>query len=177
MPHGLELAALDLLPTRPDWAGGLRQAWQPGEDGARQRLAAFVRRGLKGYGAGRDRPDRAGTSMLSPHLHFGEISPGTAWTAVDGAGAADPALAADAEAYLRELGWREFSYQLLFHHDDLADAALRPEYGAFPGATTRPASPRGSAAAPDIPSSMPACASSGRPDGCTTGCGWSPRRS
>ncbi|BBK33077.1 hypothetical protein STHU_37110 [Allostella humosa] len=132
MPHGLELAALDLLPTRPDWAGGLRQAWQPGEDGARQRLAAFVRRGLKGYGAGRDRPDRAGTSMLSPHLHFGEISPGTAWTAVDGAGAADPALAADAEAYLRELGWREFSYQLLFHHDDLADAALRPEYGAFP---------------------------------------------
>ena len=132
VPAGDALADWDLLPRHPDWAGGLRRAWTPGEDGARRRLAQFLDGGLAGYRSGRDRPDRAGTSMLSPHLHFGEISPRAIWAAVEDRGAADPARAADGEAYLRELGWRDFSYQLLFHNDRLADQPLRPEFADFP---------------------------------------------
>src|ERR1700709_2387781 len=64
------LADWDLLPTKPDWAGGLREAWTPGEAGARARLSRFLKN-LKGYRAARDRPgDADGTSHLSPHLHF-----------------------------------------------------------------------------------------------------------
>jgi deoxyribodipyrimidine photo-lyase len=64
-----------LEPTHPDWAGGLRQTWQPGEISALARLNAFLEGGVTGYAGDRDRPDRQGTSGLSPHLRFGEIGP------------------------------------------------------------------------------------------------------
>jgi deoxyribodipyrimidine photo-lyase len=64
-----------LEPTRPDWAGGLRDTWTPGELAGRQRLVGFLRDGAAGYTGGRDRPDHDSTSRLSPHLHFGETSP------------------------------------------------------------------------------------------------------
>ncbi|BBK41576.1 deoxyribodipyrimidine photo-lyase [Allostella vacuolata] len=124
-PAGDRLDDWALRPTRPDWAGGLSRTWTPGEAGARERLASFLDRALPAYRTGRDRPDRDGTSMLSPHLHMGEVSPRTVWNAVE---AAD----ADGEAFLRELGWREFCHQLLFHHGDLADAPLRPEFARMP---------------------------------------------
>ncbi|BBK38022.1 deoxyribodipyrimidine photo-lyase [Allostella sp. ATCC 35155] len=132
VPGGDRLEDWQLTPSQPDWAGGLRRTWTPGEAGARRRLTAFLDGGLAGYREGRDRPDRVGTSMLSPHLHFGEISPRSVWHAALAAEAAEPARTGDVEAYLRELGWREFSYQLLFHNDGLADAPLRPEYAAMP---------------------------------------------
>ncbi|MFO0997559.1 MAG: deoxyribodipyrimidine photo-lyase, partial [Alphaproteobacteria bacterium] len=90
-----------LLPTKPDWAAGLRESWRPGEDEAAARLARFRATGLHGYDRGRDHPGRDGTSLLSPHLRFGEISVRQIWHALraeNGAGAA---------AFRRELGWRE----------------------------------------------------------------------
>lgn len=132
---GDQLEDWQLAPTKPDWAGGLRRTWQPGEAGARQRLKTFLDEGLAGYREGRDRPDQAGTSMLSPHLHFGELSPRTAWAAVEEAIAADPACSAGGEAFLRELGWREFCCQLLFHHDTLPERPLRPEFADMPWRT------------------------------------------
>ncbi|WP_374447677.1 deoxyribodipyrimidine photo-lyase [Stella sp.] len=132
LPAGDRLEDWDLSPRRPDWAGGLRRTWSPGEAGARRRLTEFLSAGLAGYRDGRDRPDRPGTSMLSPHLHFGELSPRLVWSAVADAVAADPGLAAGGEAYRRELGWREFSHHLLFHHDRLPDAPLRAEFADMP---------------------------------------------
>jgi deoxyribodipyrimidine photo-lyase len=70
------LADGKLPPTKPDWAGGLRASWTPGEAAARERLSHFVTDGLEGYADARDRLDRDATSRLSPHLHFGELSPG-----------------------------------------------------------------------------------------------------
>ena len=70
-----------LEPRHPDWAGGLRETWAPGECGAQARLKAFLARDLQGYAVDRDRPDRDGTSSLSPHLRFGEISPRQVWHA------------------------------------------------------------------------------------------------
>ncbi len=82
-----------LEPTRPDWAGGLRETWRPGEASAHARLKAFLQN-AKGYAGERDRPDREGTSKLSPHLRFGEISPRQIWHAARFAAAEHPALGA-----------------------------------------------------------------------------------
>lgn len=127
---------LNLEPVAPDWAAGLRTSWTPGEDGARERLAAFLGAALPGYRDGRDRPDRTSTSRLSPHLRFGEIAPRQVWHAITAALEArtTPAGAADAEKFLSELGWREFSYHLLFHYPALATENFNRRFDALPWA-------------------------------------------
>jgi deoxyribodipyrimidine photo-lyase len=129
---GCRLEELRLLPNSPDWAGGLRAEWQPGEEGARTRLSRFLDEALHGYKSGRDRPDRGWTSRLSPHLHFGEIGPRQIWHATRNAVAASGRADSDAEKFLGELGWREFSYHLLFRYPDLPAHPLRREFEAFP---------------------------------------------
>ncbi|PWR18566.1 cryptochrome/photolyase family protein [Zavarzinia aquatilis] len=121
-----------LLPTAPDWARGFAPCWQPGEAGARARLAAFIRHDLRDYGARRDRPDLQATSRLSPHLAFGEISPGQVWHAAHHALARDPARSTGVERFLSELGWREFSYHLLAAEPEMPRRPLRPEFARFP---------------------------------------------
>jgi deoxyribodipyrimidine photo-lyase len=126
----LKSDALDewaLLPTKPDWTGGLSKTWTPGEAGAAARLQAFLADALDDYKTGRDRPDADGTSRLSPHLHFGEIGPRQVWHAVR---SRPPSASAD--TFLKELGWREFSHHLLYHHPKIADAPLRANFTEFP---------------------------------------------
>jgi deoxyribodipyrimidine photo-lyase len=129
---GVALDALGLEPISPDWAGGLRETWKPGEAGARDRLSRFLDRALARYADERDVPSAAATSELSPHLRFGEVSASTVWHAVSHAAAADPRSARGAEKYLSELGWREFSYNLLFHAPDLDRANFQPRFDGFP---------------------------------------------
>jgi len=126
----LETWRLD--PLQPDWAGGLRQSWKPGESSAQVRLHAFLESGVAGYAIQRDRPGRNGTSGLSPHLRFGEISPRQIWHAARFAAAGRPALAEDIDKFLSEVGWREFCRHLLFDVPDLADRNLQPSFDAFP---------------------------------------------
>ncbi len=127
-------ADLALDPVKPDWAGGLREAWTPGEAAAAERLGEFLSGPLDGYGEGRDRPDRAATSRLSPHLRFGEIGPRQIWHATRSAIESGEASAgsSDAEKFLSEIGWREFSYHLLFYNPDLATRNYNPRFDAFP---------------------------------------------
>ena len=122
-PDSLPLADLALEP-KIDWAAGLRETWQPGEAGALQQLNAFLRDHVDAYTAERDRPDHEGTSRLSPHLHFGEISARQVWHALS----PHP----NAEPYLRQIAWREFAYHLLFHFPQTPNEALRPEFRRFP---------------------------------------------
>ena len=134
-PNALELSELALEPS-VDWAAGLRETWQPGESGAKSQLNRFQKEDIQEYPVGRDRPDIVGTSRLSPHLHFGEISPGQVWRAVlgmmnDGTVGSHAAC----EAYLRQIGWREFAHQLLYNHPESPEQALRPEFTAFPWKT------------------------------------------
>jgi deoxyribodipyrimidine photo-lyase len=121
-----------LEPTRPDWAGGLRETWEPGEISAQARLNTFLERDVALYSIQRDRPDGAGTSGLSPHLRFGEISPRQVWHAARFAAAARPTLTGDIDKFLSELGWREFCRHLLFDVPDLATRNLQPSFDAFP---------------------------------------------
>jgi deoxyribodipyrimidine photo-lyase len=121
-----------LEPTDPDWAGGLRETWTPGERSAQVRLKAFLESGVREYSTDRDRPDRKGTSGLSPHLRFGEISPRQIWYAARFAAAARPALSVDIDKFLSELGWREFCRHLLFDVPQLATRNLQPAFDAFP---------------------------------------------
>ena len=134
-PKSVSIESLGLLPTI-DWAGTMRKTWSPGEAGAEKRLERFVERGVADYHRERDRPDHDGTSALSPHLHFGELSPRRAWHAVRAAAGGKPVakLTGGAEAYLRELGWREFASHLLYHFPHTANTPLRADYARFPWA-------------------------------------------
>lgn len=129
-PASDEIGAWGLHPDRPDWSTGFD--WTPGEAGAEAALSAFLARGLKTYSVGRDIPAEPATSRLSPHLHFGEISP---WRAVEAAraAAADGRVpAAEAGKFVAEIGWREFSAHLLHAFPRMTDTAFRPEYDVMP---------------------------------------------
>jgi deoxyribodipyrimidine photo-lyase len=117
-----------LLPTRPNWASQFDAAWTPGETGARRALDVFVAERLRSYAEGRDQLGADGTSRLSPHLHFGEISPIQVRSAVDAFLMHDPALQSGAEKFLAELGWCDFSANLLFHWPDLPEANWRKQF-------------------------------------------------
>jgi deoxyribodipyrimidine photo-lyase len=128
-----DLASWSLLPMRPDWAGGLREHCSPGEDAAHDRLERFAEDVLESYGR-RDEPGVEATSGLSPHLRFGEISPLQIWHRLHGAlgsGARDKAA-----GFLREVGWREFNWNILYHFPDLHEKNYRPAFDAFPWADT-----------------------------------------
>ncbi len=130
----VSLNDLKLYPKKPDWAGGLRETWAPGEKAAQTALTQFLTSGLSGYSVLRDRPDRAATSQLSPYLRFGHISPRQIWHAAKDALAsgASAANGKDLEKFLSELGWREFSYHLLFYNPGLATQNLQPRFDAMP---------------------------------------------
>jgi deoxyribodipyrimidine photo-lyase len=123
------LPSLDLeefaLEPDIDWAGGLRSSWNPGEANARNILKRFLGGPLEEYANKRDFPALQGTSRLSPYLHFGEISPRRVWEACAGQNNST------SNAFLRQLGWREFAHHLLYHFPDTATKPLRPQFSRF----------------------------------------------
>ena len=129
---GEELVDWQLHPSKPDWSGGLEDAWIPGEEGAKQALDQFLESGLEGYKDKRNRPDLPKTSRLSPHLASGEISPHYIWSRTVEFIQNHSELESDGWAFLREVGWRDFSYSLLFQSEDLASANWNDKFDAFP---------------------------------------------
>ena len=127
-----KLSDWKLEPDKPDWAGGLREMWTPGEAAAQKRLDLLLKGAVAGYATDRDRPDREGTSRLSPHLRFGELSPRQVWYAARFAAAEHPQHASDIDKFLSEVGWREFCRHLLFDVPDLATRNLQSSFDAFP---------------------------------------------
>lgn len=143
LPAGPEVPsdALDdweLLATRPDWAEGLRETWEPGEGPAHRRLEHFAEHDLADYHR-RDEPS-VGTSGLSPHLRFGEITPAQIWRRMHGD--LSPAARKNAAKFLSELGWREFNWSILYANPDLATKNYRPQFDAFPWSWDRGAEVR-----------------------------------
>ncbi len=128
-PDSEDIADWGLHPAGPDWSTGF-SGWTPGEAGAMALLERFIDRGLLDYAGMRDRPDVAGTSRLSPHLHFGEIGPRQVWRAIQSA-ARRGAPQDQVDKFLAELGWREFNHHLLFHWPDLPTDNFKPEFDRF----------------------------------------------
>ena len=123
-PKSESLKAWDLIPRTPNWAKGFSQEWHPGQTGAQKALQYFVSKNIANYHKARDIPSINGTSRLSPHLHFGEISVRSCWHQAKATGGG--------ESFLRELAWREFCYHLLFHWPNLTEAPFKQEFTAFP---------------------------------------------
>lgn len=132
-PFLLVPGELELEP-KIKWAEGMRAAWQPGEMGAAGRLKQFLATAFASYTADRNRPDLPGTSRLSPHLHFGEITPRQIWDAVRRQAEAGhlPAAAWRTSQFLAEVGWREFAHHLLFHFPHTPSEPLRADFKKFP---------------------------------------------
>lgn len=128
--HGVE--DFELLPSL-DWHRDMMAHWQVGERAAQTQLQQFLQSAIEDYDADRDIPAVMGTSMLSPHLHFGEISPRQVWAAIRSMPLPDSEAAQSSiRRYLAELGWREFAHHLLFHFPHTAEQSLNPKYHYFP---------------------------------------------
>jgi deoxyribodipyrimidine photo-lyase len=130
---------LDLLPAKQqgDWDEDIANHWDISEKGAYERLDQFLEDGLDGYKIKRDRPDLHHYSMLSPYLHHGQISPRHTWHRVRQLQAANDVPEKDADHFLSELGWREFSYNLLYNNHNLPETPLQKKFEHFPWANMR----------------------------------------
>lgn len=122
-PESLTLESWNLRPLKPDWAKGFSD-WQPGEQGARAAFRAFLPK-ITDYDEGRNLPAKAAISRLSPHLHFGEISPPTLWHH------AAKAAGAKAEPFLREVGWRDYATNLIDQFPDYAAKNGRAQFDSL----------------------------------------------
>jgi deoxyribodipyrimidine photo-lyase len=124
-----------LLPVKPDWSGGMRQAWKITEKAAQDILHDFSDDKIAGYSTGRNFPTTDATSRLSPYLALGKISPRQIWHEISMAmhdGRISPKYHNEAEQYLKQIIWREFSYHLLFHFPHSATQPLNPKFENFP---------------------------------------------
>lgn len=130
-PRSDKLSDWDLLPTKPDWATEFAVEWTPGEAGAHERLDDFREHAAR-YDAERNLPSIEGSSRLSPHLHFGEISPAAIWHAVAKAGGS-------ADVFLSEIGWRDYAQNVILQLPDYAARNGREKFDALPWRTGREA--------------------------------------
>jgi deoxyribodipyrimidine photo-lyase len=132
----MPLGELGLLPTI-SWDCEFYRTWNVGAAAAEDQLDAFVAKKLAAYQSGRNQLDADGWSHLSPHLHFGEISPRQVWTAVQAAIRARPHIKQTAETFLTEIGWREFAHHLLYHVPATTDKPLRTDFNRFAWRTSQ----------------------------------------
>ncbi len=123
-PESDDLNDWSLLPISPNWAIGMEEEWTPGETGVRRRIDDFVRVAAR-YHEGRNLPSQDLVSRLSPHLHFGEISPARIWHGVAGQGS-------DVTTYLKELVWRDYAQNVILQFPDYGSRNARSQFDKFP---------------------------------------------
>ncbi|NDC36715.1 MAG: deoxyribodipyrimidine photo-lyase [Proteobacteria bacterium] len=134
-PRSETVRALDLLPAL-SWADRFPEFWTPGSRGASENLTRFLEAAISAYGEGRNLPATVGTSRLSPHLHFGEISPNQVVAAVRHK-FGQTKHSSSVETYVKEIIWREFAYHLLYHFPRTTTEPLRSDFLRFPWAKDR----------------------------------------
>ena len=133
LPHSVVLDDLKLLPDHP-WHLKLHQHWTPGETQALDDLDTFLEANLNAYATQRDVPATTGTSLLSSALHFGELSPRQVWHAAIAyqSNPNNKVSSTGLDAFLRQLGWREFATHVLHHHPHTANQPLQSSFASFP---------------------------------------------
>ena len=130
-PKSERLKHWDLRPVKSNWDSGFKDHWRPGTVQAFAKLKDFTKCRISEYAEDRNRPDRQGTSVLSPYLHYGEISPRQLWNFVGRFNDHPEQNSASNESFLRELIWREFSYHLLWHWPYITDVPFNQNFDGF----------------------------------------------
>lgn len=166
-PNKISSDALDdwhLIPQKPNWAEKFHQYWQPGEKGAHKTLNTFLEKKIDAYATHRDFPHEDMISRLSPYLQMGEISPHYVWHKAKHT--TEPSKHLD--KFLSELGWREFSYYILYHFPKMRDTNFNPKFNAFPWKKMQNILKRGKREKRAIQLLTQACANFGKQGGCIT---------
>ena len=128
--NSISIDDLELMPVH-NWHVAMEKLWTPGEKGAHNKIDVFIKEGLDNYKDGRNFPSGNNVSQLSPHLHFGEVSPNQVWyrsKTQEG----KKEIKRDLDHFLSELGWREFSFNLLYHFPTLPKENLQKKFDKFP---------------------------------------------
>ena len=128
-PISIDKEEFQLIPNKSLWVKEIEKNWIPGETQALVNFKTFKDKIIENYDQGRDRPDKNYTSRLSPHLHFGEISPERIFVEVDKKKIVNNK---SKKKYLAEIGWREFSYNLLFNYPNLKTEPIQEKFKKFP---------------------------------------------
>ena len=128
--HDLKIEDLELMPKH-NWYNKMISLWSPGEEGALNKIEEFISHGLNNYKEGRNFPSNQNVSQLSPHLHFGEVSPNQVWYRAK-TKEGKLGIKKDLDHFLSELGWREFSFNLLYHFPFLPKENLQKKFDNFP---------------------------------------------
>ncbi len=124
-----KLENLNLINKKLKWTNKIQNNWLPGENNAQIQLKEFIVKKANHYSIGRDRPDQNLTSKLSPYLHFGEISPFQIYKEVS---LSKNINTENKKKFLAEIGWRDFSYNLLFHYPDMTKNPIQNKFNKFP---------------------------------------------
>ena len=122
----LDIESLALLPS-DKWGNNIIKGWVVGENAAYKKLQNFLQVGIKNYKEGRNFPSKENTSRLSPHLHFGEISPRQICSYIQSLN-----IEENLECFVSEIAWREFSYYLLYHFPQIPVNNLNIKFNQFP---------------------------------------------
>jgi len=120
---------LNLTDKKLKWTDKIQTHWSPGESNAQLKLQQFINKKADNYSIGRDRPDQNLTSKLSPYLHFGEISPVEIYNQVS---ISKKINSQNKDKFLAEIGWRDFSYNLLYHYPDMTKNPIQNKFNKFP---------------------------------------------
>lgn len=123
-----QLNRLRLLPKKSNWTQGLGETFKPGEIHALRRLKQFVKYQINQYAELRDFPAERATSLLSPHLHFGELTPLQIYKEIQLSGSLS---IVSTEKFMLEIGWREFAAYMLYHFQNIAVENLNPKFNNF----------------------------------------------
>lgn len=124
-PKSDDLRDWALLPAKPDWAGGMGAFWKGsfGTEEALKRFEGFLNV-VKDYADDRNLPSEDGTSRMSPHLHFGEVSPRMLWDRMT------RHASTGARTFRAELIWRDYAQNVIAQFPDYPDKSYRSGYPA-----------------------------------------------
>ena len=128
---GDSLEALGLLPEKK-WYKKFEAVWTVSETAAMDRLERFLGDPVKAYDSDRDLPGEDGTSSLSPYLHWGLIGPRQV---MDRLHRRHDLRASGPQVFAKEIYWREFAYNVLYHFPHTPDEPLQEKYADFPWET------------------------------------------
>ncbi len=118
---------MDILPKK-NWYKKFEKYWKVSENESKKILKNLIENKIKDYGTSRDIPSIEGTSKLSPYIKHGQIHVGNIWKKCSEI----KSKGIGYRKYINELGWREFSHNLINYFPEFLKGNFRKEFDKFP---------------------------------------------